>query len=191
MFQMPEYGLLGDALLLDTGGLLFLSAWGRDTAIQSFLAALSLGESEGGADKFWVQAQSSFQVWVNTDRMEKKTARMPKGGLFGNIAQLWVYDPILAKPDQANRLGYLPYRSGHERASQNRDRLWALVQTICPIPFLPEWRDPILDEMYGRGWLSSISGIRLEGIKAQIPEESEIAEMVRIMLEFNQLGVPE
>ena len=187
MFEMPEYGLFGDALLMDEGNLLFLSAWGRDTAIQSFLATLTLGESEGGADKFWIQGQSTFQVWVNTHRMEKQTARMPKGGLFGNIAQVWLYDPILATPDRASRLGYLPYRSGHESHSRNRERLWALVQTICPIPFLPQWRDQVLDEMASLGWLRTIRGISLEGVKVNLPEEEKIADLVRSMLEWKRL----
>jgi|GWRWMinimDraft_15_1066023.scaffolds.fasta_scaffold19014_1 hypothetical protein len=188
MFELAEYGLHGDALLLDSSNLMFLSAWGRDTAIQSFVASLSLGESQGGADKFWVQAQSSFQVWVNTQRVEKETGRMPKGSLFGNIAQLWLYDPILAKPDRANRLGYVPYRSGHERASQSRDRVWSLVQSICPIPLLPEWQETVLDEMTDQGWITTVRGICLEAVRVQLPEEKEIADLIRSLLEWKRLA---
>lgn len=182
MLEMPEYGLYCDALLLEGNNLLFLSTWGRDTAIQSFLAALTLGESQGGADKFWIQAESAFQVWVNTRQIQKKTARMPKGSLFGSLVQLWLYEPVLEQPDLTNRVGYLMYRDEKTHSEQNKGRLWKLVQSICPVPLLPAWRDPFLNEMEAQGWFIPLNGIYLHGLKVQLPKEGEIAEIVQTML---------
>lgn len=50
--EAPE--LFADAVLVDAAdNLLFLSLWGRDTALQEFLARLSLPSHEGGLDSFF------------------------------------------------------------------------------------------------------------------------------------------
>ena len=48
-------GLYVDASLVDAyDKLLFLSLWGRDTAIQEFLAGISLANEEGGINSFFL-----------------------------------------------------------------------------------------------------------------------------------------
>lgn len=45
--------LMADACIRDEqGNLIFLSVWARDTAIQQFLARLTLSRDEGGLDQF-------------------------------------------------------------------------------------------------------------------------------------------
>jgi len=52
--EAPE--LFADAILVDAAdNLLFLSLWGRDTALQEFLARLSLPSHEGGLDSFFLR----------------------------------------------------------------------------------------------------------------------------------------
>lgn len=58
-------------------GLVFMSAWGRDTAVQEFLARLTLGAAEGGIEHFHVvHEHRSIPVFVgNVDMLEKRTTR--------------------------------------------------------------------------------------------------------------------
>ncbi len=67
--------LMADACIRDEqGNLIFISVWARDTAIQQFLARLTLSHDEDGLDQFHLiteqgaQSQSSSarpSVWKN------------------------------------------------------------------------------------------------------------------------------
>lgn len=56
----------------DQGNLIFLSIWARDTAVQQFLARLTLGRDEQGLDQFHVITDQGGSVPVfigNVDRL--------------------------------------------------------------------------------------------------------------------------
>ena len=62
----------------DQGNLIFLSIWARDTAVQQFLARLTLGRDEQGLDQFHVITNQGGSVPVfigNVDRLEKRITR--------------------------------------------------------------------------------------------------------------------
>ena len=64
--------------------LVFLSAWGRDTALQEFLARLTLGAAEDGPGQFHVVVDGrSLPVFPHIDLLEKRTTRQMRGTLFG------------------------------------------------------------------------------------------------------------
>ncbi|NOX75444.1 MAG: hypothetical protein GXP17_02260 [Gammaproteobacteria bacterium] len=57
-----------DASLVDAyGKLLFLSLWGRDTAVQEFLVGISLANEEGGINSFFL----STGIKANGDPLRK------------------------------------------------------------------------------------------------------------------------
>ncbi len=66
--------VMADACVADDqGGLVFLSIWARDTAVQQFLARLTLGRDEQGLQQFHVipTEGGSVPVFVgNVDRLE-------------------------------------------------------------------------------------------------------------------------
>ena len=65
----------------DQGNLIFLSIWARDTAVQQFLARLTLGRDEQGLDQFHVITDQGGSVPVfigNVDRLES-ASRAPTG----------------------------------------------------------------------------------------------------------------
>ena len=67
-------GCIGD----ENGNLIFLSIWARDTAVQEFLARLTLGRDEQGLDQFHVitEQDASIPVFVgNVENLEKRSAR--------------------------------------------------------------------------------------------------------------------
>ncbi|MDP9126145.1 MAG: hypothetical protein M3N82_16385, partial [Pseudomonadota bacterium] len=63
-------GVVGD----ENGNLVFISLWARDTAVQEFLARLTLGRDEQGLDRFHVitEQDASIPVFVgNVENLEK------------------------------------------------------------------------------------------------------------------------
>lgn len=138
--------LMADACICDENGLLvFASLWGRDTAIQEFLARLTLGSDEKTLDHFHLVAGDASSIPVvigNVDRLKKHTTRTLQGTLFGSMIHLWLFDVRCKKPDKANAnaLAILP-----KHASNCTQRLWTLVQETCPLPLLDHWRDTVLD----------------------------------------------
>ena len=138
--------LMADACVGDErGNLVFLSVWARDTAVQEFLARLTLARSEQGLDHFHVVTEqgTSIPVFVgNVENLEKRTTRVFRRTLFGSMVHLWLFDKRCVKPDKANAtaLALLP-----RITSNHTDRLWTLVQETCPLPLLDHWRDAVLE----------------------------------------------
>ena len=93
-----------DASLVDAyDKLLFLSLWGRDTAIQEFLAGISLANEEGGINSFFLSTgnkangdpQRKLIQIGEAKRLNHYTGRMPASNVFGgDMAHLWVFDRL-------------------------------------------------------------------------------------------------
>ncbi len=180
LMSIPEApGLFADAVVTDQSYLVFLSLWGRDTAIQEFLARLSVPVKEGGMDSFWLEAEDTTYVQVGgTDRLQKDTGRMPKTNIFGDVVHLWLYDRLAFSPDYANRRALLFYRPGEEQTANTSERLWALVKETCHLPLLDHWRETVLEGMTTEGWIKRLEGIGLSAIQISLPE-SEVQEVVQ------------
>jgi hypothetical protein len=149
--------LMADGCVCDQNGhLVFLSLWGRDTAVQEFLARLTLGQDPQGLDRFHLVTEQdrSLPVFVgNVEMLEKRTTRALRRTLFGSMIHLWLFDKRCVKPDKANAsaLAILP-----KELSDRSQRLWTLVQETCPLPLLDHWRDTVLDLLESRTMLSSL-----------------------------------
>ncbi|MAY25023.1 MAG: hypothetical protein CMK02_01785 [Polycyclovorans sp.] len=145
-------GCIGD----EHGNLVFLSVWARDTAVQEFLARLTLGRSEQGLDQFHLVTDqgASIPLFVgNADNLEKRTTRAFRRTLFGSMAHLRLFDKRCVKPDKANAsaLALLP-----RAVTDHTERLWALVQETCPLPLLDHWRDAVLALLQSRDMLTRL-----------------------------------
>src|SRR5690606_32007983 len=132
----------------------FLSVWARDTAVQEFLARLTLARSEQGLAQFHIVTEhgASIPVFVgNVEDLEKRTTRAFRRTLFGSLVHLWLFDKRCVKPDKANAtaLALLP-----RTASNHNERLWALVQETCPLPLLDHWRDTVLELLQSQDMLT-------------------------------------
>lgn len=152
-------GVYADALLRDErGGLLFISLWGRDTALQELQARLSLPVSDGGVTMLHV-TQGHTESRVNLDRincMEKHSGRLPARNLFGDVAQLWIYDRLATEPDRANRVGLLFLQGSNTSDDLTENelcRIWQLVREVSHLPLLPHWREPVLEVLDAKNWL--------------------------------------
>jgi hypothetical protein len=149
--------LLADACVGDEdGNLVFLSLWARDTAVQEFLARLTLAHEAQGLDEFHVLSAegASFQLFVrNADQLEKRLTRAYRRTLFGSLSNVWLFDRRCIRPDRANAraLALLP-----RDASGRMDRLWALTRETCPLPLLDPWREPVLEILRTRSMLTRL-----------------------------------
>lgn len=149
--------MMVDACLCDEqNDLMFLSVWGRDTAIQEFLARLTLGTDENGLDQFNIRTGDdvTFPVFVrNVDLLQKRTTRTIPRTLFGSLVHLWLIDGRCIEPDKANAkaLAIFP-----KDVSDRDDRLWSLVKKTCPLPLLDHWRDSVLELLHSRSMLTTL-----------------------------------
>ncbi|TVO63297.1 hypothetical protein [Denitromonas ohlonensis] len=145
-------GCVGD----EHGNLVFLSVWARDTAVQEFLARLTLGRDEQGLEQFHLITEQGGSVPVfvgNVENLEKRITRAYRRTLFGSLVNLWLFDRRAVKPDKANAsaLALLPRDSNHRL-----DRLWLLVRDTCPLPLLDHWRDVVLELLLARSMLTRL-----------------------------------
>lgn len=145
--------LLADACLCDEQRqLIFLSLWGRDTAVQSFIGRLTLGASEEGLTGFHLETDTHGSLPVeigDIDRLKKRVTREIRRTLFGTLNHLWLFDRRI-EPDKPNAsaLAILP-----KTAADRRDRLWRLVSDTSPLPLLDDWCDPVLEVLTSRSML--------------------------------------
>ncbi len=128
---------------------------GRDTALQEFLARLTLGREENGIEQFHILVDGrSIPVFPNHDLLEKRTTRQFRGTLFGSMLHLWLFDRRASVPDQANHFAFALL----ERNEAPHQRLWPLVIETCPLPLLPHWHEPVMEVLTQHRMLTALPG---------------------------------
>ena len=151
MFRIKEVAdVFVDACVRDEEGrLLFLSCFGRDTAIQQLFAAFYLKPTEGGLDAFRLLEPDSgaFDAGQpvrvgSADRLQKTSGRLPRENVFGNLAHTWIYDPVIVRPDRATRTAWVldAQRGAETRPGQVLSRVWDVFKLLSPVPLLDEWQ---------------------------------------------------
>jgi hypothetical protein len=160
MFRIREFGdVFADACVRDPAGqLMFISCYGRDGALQQFFASFALPPTQGGITVFNLvevleQAEGepierpAGQVNVGqASRLTKLSGRLPPENLFGNLAQAWIYDPVLLTPDRANRRGWLILQGRFSQDTREAvlEAVWALYKQLSPVPLLDRWATLLL-----------------------------------------------
>lgn len=167
-----------DAVLTDeTSHLVFMSIWGRDTALQEFIARLQLPLSDNGIRDFRVigETTTKYVQVPNVDLLEKMTTKTSKNTVFGQLTQLWIYNKLVAVPDMVNRRAFMLCKSGHVPDP------WPLIKTVCSLPLLDHWRGAFLDHCRKREWLRNIDGIGVHGVAIELGDDvgPAISEMIR------------
>lgn len=149
--------LMADACVCgDQGDLIFLSVWARDTAIQQFLARLTLGRDEDGLDRFHLITDQGGSVPVfvpSVERLEKRLTRSYRRTLFGSLVNLWLFDRRCVRPDKSttSALALLP-----RAAADPTSRLWLLVKETCPLPLLDHWQEAVMALLRDRDMLHDL-----------------------------------
>lgn len=154
MFRIKEVAdVFVDACVRDEEGrLLFLSCFGRDTAIQQLFAAFYLKVNEGGLEVFHLReagagahdAGEAVRVGA-AESLQKLAGRLPRENVFGNLAHTWIYDPAIVRPNRATRTAWVLDPSGSSETSPDevRSRVWEVFKLLSPVPLLDEWQ-PVL-----------------------------------------------
>lgn len=146
--EFPE--LWVDACLRNSEGeFKFLSLYGRDGAVMQFIAAIELGQKEGGIQCFHLIEGTGHRHPVyagSSGRLAKHAARLPRQNLFGPLSQMWIYDKNLRELDRVNRIGWMIHHSPAEHARADiGTKAWPLIQRLSPIALLDHWCQPLVD----------------------------------------------
>ncbi|MDH5181135.1 MAG: hypothetical protein OEZ39_14135 [Gammaproteobacteria bacterium] len=162
--------LFADAALMDAAdNLLFLSLWGRDTALQEFLARLSLPQDEGGLKSFSLLIDSGenrrtrrklIQIG-DSSVLNHFTGRL-RQNILGDIAHLWVFNRLTIEPDLANRRTFVLFKPDEIATESGRqtvhDRIWHVTKAICHLPMLDHWAEPIICMFRSHEWIRDFEG---------------------------------
>ena len=182
---IDTHGVYADAALTDdSDNLLFLSLWGRDTAIQELRARLSLPAHDGGLSDLRFEHQRHRRVQVgDPNRLDSETGRTGQT-LFGPLIHLWLYDRIAQRPDMANRRALMLCKPGQP----DSDRLWALVTEVCHLPLLPHWREPVLQTFHEAGWIQYLEGTGIDAYAIHLAEEA-VEETITRLIKAGRLTI--
>lgn len=163
MYRIKEFSeVMADACLRDSEGrFLFLSIYGRDTAILQFMSAMELPANQRGVDLFHLVdaqgKQSTVQVG-GTDRLTKVSMKLPRATVFGAMTHTWIYHAALQQPDMVSRLAWVVVvGDDHETtADQLADKTWEMVKQLSPVPLVSEWRACVMEEVQRLGLVSPV-----------------------------------
>ena len=154
MFRIKEVAdIFVDACVRDEEGrVLFLSCFGRDTAIQQLFAAFYLKPTEGGLEVFHLAEPAAARVAgepvrvESADRLQKTSGRLPRENVFGNLAHTWIYDPVIVRPDRATRTAWVldSHNSAESKSDQVLSRVWEVFKLLSPVPLLDEWQPTLM-----------------------------------------------
>lgn len=123
--------------------LLFMSVWGRDTAIQELLGRLTLQKEEGLSQLTLTDSSLHEHLLFtgNNGNLDKRTTRHQRTR-FGTLVHLWLFDKRCLEPDRSNGQAFLLLRGDD---ANWRDRLWVLLKETTSLPLLEHWQDGVLD----------------------------------------------
>jgi len=170
ILECPDLSV--DACVVDkqTHDLIFISVWGRDTAVQQLLARLTLDSTAAESLKSGIGLKVGSHTrpvfFHDTDKLEKRTSREYPGTLFGSLLNLWLFHPQCTQPDSSQHSAYVllhpPKAQDAEPALSRlgdwpqvtRKRLASALLNLAPFPILPEWADVALDEVQKQQMLS-------------------------------------
>lgn len=157
-----------DGLLTnDKNKLLFMSVWGRDTAISEWLARLTLPGHEQGVREF-VAHDDKCRVHVLVPKeLDKYQARKP-GSVFGDLIQLFLFDPSIQKPDGVKRQAWSLYEL---QEGAGEPDIWPLIMETCHVPLMEHWRGPVTEAFEAREWITRLSGYRVGAIGVDLSSD--------------------
>lgn len=185
-------GLWIDAFVKDDEDhLVFMSAWGSETAIQNMRARLSLPVSEGGLRGFRIDMghyRWRGRVRVEQpERYEQLTGRPSGQSRFLHLTHFWLFPRLALQPDMGSHTAWLLKRPA-ETPEMWEARLWQTVQTVCPVPLHPSWRGLIVG-FTRMGWITEYQGFHLNACHLRFPEE-DVQSAVSSAIRRGNLTLP-
>lgn len=136
--------------------LIFLSVWGRDTAIQELLARLTLKNEDALTQFTLTDAALNEHILFpgNTDLLDKRASRHARTR-FGTLVHCWLFDKRCMVPDRANGQAFLLL----DRDDPHwRERVWSLLLETTALPLLTHWQDTVLAMLQDFRMLTPLPG---------------------------------
>jgi hypothetical protein len=185
-------GLWIDALVKEAEDrLVFMSAWGSETAIQNVRARLSLPVSESGLRSFRIDAgpyRWRDRVRIEQpERYEQLTGRPSGPSRFLHLTHFWLFPRLALQPDNGNHTAWLLKRPA-EASALWEARLWQMVQTLCPVPLHPSWCG-LIAGFTRMGWITEYQGFHLSACYLRFPEE-DVQSMISRAIRQGDLTLP-
>ena len=180
-------GVFCDAHLVDDSGVRFMSIWGRDTAIQEFLARLFLPERDGGIRSFRVGGSAVAGACIvsitDPDQLIRLTARR-SGTVFGELVHVWLYDRIAVDADQANGRALLLQ---HEGWDDGLEAIWQLLKQVLWLPVLDHWQGVLLARLDEMGCLRRFNGYRIQALEIDLSDRERVEDELSFLVRSHHL----
>lgn len=151
-----------DALVRDeTGMLMFMSCYGRDTALREFMGRVQLGaKSKEGLPTLELRpvGQSGRELVQMGDprRLEKRMGKLPMNIYGKNVGHLFVFDEAVVQPDYGAKQAWVMTQT--KLADADMDKLtWQVIQSLSPVPLLPHWQHAVLPRVKQAGMVVDMS----------------------------------
>lgn len=143
--EIPD--LICDACVVDKfNNLVFLSVWGRDTALQELYSRITLAkkDKEFGLEYLTFKIHGvRTRIYVgNVKELTKRSTRTYKQTKFGTLLHTWIFDKSCIKPDKANHTATV-LLEGEMPIEEFAQYHWSVIKDICPLPLLDHWRSEI------------------------------------------------
>lgn len=159
-----------DACVRNTSGaLMFMSAYGRDTAIKELMARIQLGAShrEGLTSLTLQNAHAVHKVEVgDVKSLTKTTGRLPKC-VFGDLNHLWLYQPQVKGISKGAGSAWILVKN-QEPQETTQSRVWSAITQISSIALLPSWQSRVM-EVIGESMVTDYKDARRVNPRMAIP----------------------
>lgn len=183
-------GIYCDAHLVTAGRPRFLSLWGRDTAMQNFLARLTLPDSDGGLATFVIgdrrRANAQQVAELDSHRLTELSVRKA-GTIFGDLVNLWLYDTLAVEADHANARALLLYRQ--EDAGCFEKQLWPLLKQTLWLPVLDAWQSTLIERFTAQGWITPLAGFQINARLIDLSAKDEVQATLTRWLRAGDLSL--
>jgi hypothetical protein len=142
-----------DACVRNQAGILmFISVYGRDTAIKELMARIQIGKGSEGLSELKLKGcgvhlgESHVATIGNAKDLAKLTGRLSKC-LYGNLTHAWIFDPAIRAPDKGAGQAWViePKQADDpQQGARIAHRLWQAVCHLAAVPLLPHWQTTVM-----------------------------------------------
>ena len=110
---------------------------------------------------------------------------MPKTNLFGDIAQLWLFDKTVREPDFSNRKAYRLVQPNDVDPVQD---FWGMIKLVSHLPLLDRWQSILTELARSEGWLKTHPGYNMDALAIELPEQA-LEDQVSRLIQAGELTV--
>ncbi|OCG64118.1 hypothetical protein A9G48_04125 [Gilliamella sp. wkB18] len=135
--------------------LIFLSVWGKDTAMQELCAKLTIGETtkHGLTD---IKLNHHRVFLAEGKHYAKRTLKVTKT-LFGSLIHAFIFDKRIIEPNRDSNSMISIYKV--EDVSTRHNRYFDAIKTLSSVPILEHWADEIVSIAKQQGMIKEHKAI--------------------------------